>query len=171
MNENLKHSIRFVVLVLAQVFVLNNIYLSGYINPFVYLLFIMLLPFNIDRIWLLILGFVTGLSVDLFSGGVIGLHAGATTFAAFLRPYIIRVISSQREFESSITPSIKDMGFGWFLNYTLLFTLAHHLYYFLLEKFSFSGFFTTMWRVLLSLLVSSAMIIVCQYLEYRPKRR
>lgn len=171
MNQNLKHSIRFVLLILAQVLVLNNIYLNGYINPFVYLLFIMLLPFNVDRIWLLVLGFITGLTVDLFSGGVIGLHTGAATFAAFLRPYIIRLISSQKEFDSSIEPSINDMGFGWFLNYTLLFTLTHHLYYFFLEKFSFSGFFTTLWRILLSALVSSLIIIMTQYLEHRTKRR
>jgi len=171
MNENLKHGIRFAVLILAQVLVLNNIYLSGYINPFVYILFIMLLPFNMDRIWLLVLGFITGLTVDLFSGGVIGLHAGAATFAAFLRPYIFRLITSQKEFESSATPSIKGMGFSWFLNYTILFTLAHHLYYFFLEKFALSGFFTTLWRILLSTLVSAVLIIVCQYLEYRPKRR
>lgn len=171
MNENLKHGIRFVVLILAQVLVLNNVYLSGYINPFVYLLFIMLLPFNIDRLWLLFLGFCTGLTVDLFSGGVIGLHAGATTFVAFMRPYILRSISSQREFDNAENPTIKDMGFNWFLTYTLLFTFAHHFYYFYLERFSFSGFFTTFWRIVLSAAVSSLIIILSQYLEYRPKHR
>jgi rod shape-determining protein MreD len=171
MNSNLKHFIRFVILVLIQVLILNNVYLSGYINPFIYLLFIMLLPFNIDRIWLLLLGFLTGLTVDLLSGGVIGLHTAAATLVAFLRPYLLAFISSQREFDSGIEPSIKDMGFSWFLGYTLLFTTTHHLYYFFLEKFSFTDFFTTIWRILLSALVSSVMIIIGQYIEHRPKHR
>ncbi|MEI6348484.1 MAG: rod shape-determining protein MreD [Bacteroidota bacterium] len=171
MNEYLKHTIRFLILLIAQVFVLNNINLGGYINPFVYILFIMLLPFDIDRIWLLVLGFITGFSVDLFSGGIIGLHTAASVLIAFLRPYIIRIVSSQKEFDSSTTPSIKDMGFSWFLSYSILFVLIHHLYYFFLEKYSFHDFFNTISRILLSTLISTLMIILCQYIEFRPKRK
>ena len=171
MDSNLKNGFRFVLLILIQVLILNNVYLSGYINPFVYLLIIMLLPFNIDRIWLLLIGFATGLTLDLLSGGVIGLHAASATLAAFVRPYLIQLISSQREFDSNITPSLKDMGFRWFFGYTFLFTLIHHFYYFLLEKFSFNGFGTTLWRILLSAIVSTAVIILAQYIEYRPKKR
>ncbi len=171
MNSNLKHIFRFAILILVQVLILNNVYLGGYINPFIYLLFLMLMPFGIDRIWLLILGFITGLTVDLFSGGVIGLHTAAATFVAFLRPYLLNMISSQREYDSSIEPSIKDMGFSWFLGYTLLFTTSHHLYYFFIEKFSFNDFFITLWRIFLSMLVSSVMIIVGQYIEHRPKHK
>ena len=170
MNNNLKYIIRFVLLVLAQVFVLNNINLSGYINPFVYLLFIMMLPFDLDRIWLLVLGFLTGFTVDLFSGGIIGLHAASCVLVAFVRPYIIKMISSQREFDSSTIPSIKDMGLSWFISYSLLFTFTHHFYYFFLEKFSFHGIFTTFSRILLSTLVSTIIIVMAQYIEYRPKR-
>ena len=171
MSNNLKNSLRFIILILIQVMVLNNVNLSGYINPFIYLLIILLLPFQIDRIWLLIIGFSLGLFIDLFSGGVIGLHAASATLASFVRPYLIRLLSSQREFDSNTTPSLKDMGFSWFLGYTLLFTLIHHLYYFLLEKFSFHDFGITLGRVFLSALVSTTIIILGQYIEYRPKKR
>lgn len=170
MNNNLKHSIRFLLLIIAQVFLLNKVNLGGYINPFVYILFIMVLPFNMDRLSLLVLGFITGFTVDLFSGGIIGLHSAAAVLIAFLRPYIIKMVSSQREFDSGTTPSIKDMGLSWFVSYTILMTLAHHLYYFFLEKFSFFGFFGTIGRVLLSTIVSTMVILLCQYLEYKPKR-
>ena len=71
------NSVRFIVLVLAQALVLNNINFLGYINPYIYILFIILFPIKNNRMLFVFLGFLLGLSVDLFldSGGV---HAAAS---------------------------------------------------------------------------------------------
>ena len=65
MNEIPKNLIRFVVLVLIQVMILNNIQVSGFINPYMYVLFILLLPFETPNWLLLLLSFFLGLSVDV----------------------------------------------------------------------------------------------------------
>jgi hypothetical protein len=57
MNIILKNIIRFVVLVLIQVAILNNIQVSGFVNPYMYILFILLLPFEIPNWLLLVLSF------------------------------------------------------------------------------------------------------------------
>ena len=44
-----RNIIRFVFLVLLQVLILNNIQFSGYINPYFYIYFILLLPFDTPR--------------------------------------------------------------------------------------------------------------------------
>ena len=66
MNQILKNTLRFVILVFIQVAILNNIQISGFINPYVYVLFILLLPFETPNWVLLVLSFFLGLSVDIF---------------------------------------------------------------------------------------------------------
>ena len=68
MNKTLLHIIRFVVLVLVQVLLVNHIRLGGYVHPYVYILFVMLLPINISNWQLLLLGFGLGFCVDMFTG-------------------------------------------------------------------------------------------------------
>lgn len=157
------NTIRFVLLLLIQVYLLNNINLGGYLNPMVYLLFILLLPFEISGILLLILSFLMGLSVDLFTGSI-GLHAGAATFLAFMRPHSLRLINTKRDYEAGIKPGINDMGMLWFVSYTLFLTFFHHLFFFLMESFSFAEIGMILLRVVLNTLLSSIFIVVVNLL-------
>ena len=90
-NLIFKNIIRFIALVVIQIFIFNKIYLSGYINPYVFLMFVILLPFETPWWFLLISSFGIGLSVDLFTGSM-GVHAAATTFMAFSRPFIVKTL-------------------------------------------------------------------------------
>jgi len=157
------NTLRFIVLVLLQVLILNKINLGGYLNPYVYVMFILLLPFNTPNWLLLLSSFAIGLSVDIFSG-TIGMHAAASTFMAFLRPTISRIFNSKKEYDPGVEPGINDLGFSWFLSYTLVLVFAHHLVYFFLEVFRFGEFFTTLSRVILSTILTSGLIIIINLL-------
>lgn len=165
-SDLLKYTIMLVVLVLLQVLLLNNIQFSGYVNPYMYVLFILLLPFETPSYLLLLLGFLIGLLVDIFSNTP-GMHAAATTFMAFLRPYTISLISSRDSIEASIPPRLKTMGSGWFFRYTLILVLAHHLFLFFVEVFSFNGFLHTIARSLLSAAFTIVLIIISQFLVFK----
>ena len=91
------------VLILVQVLVLNNMNLGGYLNPYIYVLFLLLLPANINRSLLLIIAFITGLTIDYF-GNTLGLHAAASVFLAFLRPGVINLLFRNHEFTSGEEP-------------------------------------------------------------------
>ncbi len=157
---------RFIILVLFQVLVLNNIQFSGFVNPFMYVLFILLLPFETPRWLLLVSGFLLGLSVDIFSN-TLGLHASATLFMAFLRPYVLRVISPRDGYETGTFPRVFYYGIAWFLNYAIILVFAHHLFLFYLEVFRFSEFFRTLLRVILSSSFSILFIVLSQYIVFR----
>ena len=86
----------FVSLVLIQVLILNQIQLGGFINPYIYILFVILLPLSAPRYAVMLLGFVLGLTIDVFMNSL-GIHAAATVFIAYLRPLVIRSISSHEE--------------------------------------------------------------------------
>ncbi len=158
---------KFVFFVLLQVILLNKIQISSLgITPYVYVLFILLLPFETPGWLILIFGFVTGLSVDAFddTGGA---HAAATVFIAFIRPTLLNAFSPREGYEYGKSPRIFHYGFNWFLKYLLTLLFIHHLVFFFIEVFSFSNFFMTIFRVILTLVFSSALIILSQFLIFR----
>lgn len=161
-NSVLRFGLIFIILVLLQVLLFNNIQFSGYINPYVYLMFILLLPVEIPSWLLLFLSFVTGMIIDLFSGSS-GIHTSATLLAGFVRPYVLRLSSPRDGYEPGANPSMLVYGFKWFFLYILVMVLVHHTALFYLEVFRFTDFFRTMLRVLLSSAFTITFILLIEY--------
>lgn len=170
MNKTVLQIIRFVVLVLFQVLVINHIRLGGYVHPHIYLIFIMLLPFNTPKWQLLVLGFIMGLSIDLFTGTP-GLHAGATTLMAFCRPSIIKLVSGNLKFENIQEPSLGQIDGMWMFRYVLCMVFVHHFALFFLESFSFHLIGQVLLRILLSVPVSIFLIMMILYIFKREKKK
>jgi rod shape-determining protein MreD len=84
-NSIFRYGLIFVLLILLQVLLFNNIQFSGYINPYIYVMFILLLPVEIPAWLMLLLSFATGVIIDYFSGSP-GVHSSATVLAGFVRP-------------------------------------------------------------------------------------
>jgi len=166
-NSILRFSLIFVLLILLQVLLFNNIKFSGYINPYVYIMFIILLPVEIPSWILLLLSFFTGIIIDLFSGSP-GMHSSATVFAGFVRPFVLRIVSPRDGYEPRAEPSMVNYGFRWFLIYSLFIVLVHHTALFYLEVFRFADFFRTLLRVLLSSLFTVVFIVLIEF--YRKGR-
>lgn len=159
--------IRFFFLVFLQVLILNHINLGGYINPYFYIYFILLLPFGIPRWMLLLTAFFLGLGVDIFTN-TIGLNASACLIMAFFRPFVIMAISSGPESLIGDTPTLRNQGIKWFLYYSITLVLIHHFALFYLEIFRFSEFAATLVRVLLSSAFTLVLVLISEYLLY-PK--
>jgi len=164
-----KNILRFIILLLVQVLILNHIHFSGYINPYLYVLFILLLPFQTPHWLLLVAAFLMGISVDLFSNTP-GMNAAASVFMAYIRPGVIRLLESGKNYEAGMTPGIRDLGFRWFFSYSLILILAHHFLLFYLEIFRLSEFFTTFSRVVLSTIFTMTLVIITQYLFHTGKK-
>lgn len=166
MNKYLKLSGRFVFLILLQVLVLNNIRLGGYVNPLIYILFVLMLPFNIKPWLLLLSGFLTGLTIDVFLGTP-GLHAGATVFMSFIRQTVIRLTLGHRLPEGNLEPTIYDMGARWFFTYTAIMVVIHHTSLFLLEAFSLEQPLSIIIRTILSSVFTILIIILYSFVFNR----
>ncbi len=166
-NSVFRYTLIFILFFLFQVLLFNNIQFSGYVNPYIYLMFILLLPFEISSWLLLLLSFFTGLVMD-FSSGTPGMHTSATVLAGFVRPYVLRVISPRDGYELGSEPSMLTYGFKWFFIYVSIVVMVHHFALFYLEVFRLADFFRTMLRVLLSSLFSVSFILLIEY--YRKGR-
>ena len=159
----LQNIFRFVLLVLFQVLVLNNIQFLGYINPYLYILFILALPVQLPRWFLLIMAFVLGLTIDAFSN-TIGMHAFATVFVAFFREGIIKLFTNIEE-GNNPTPSFHTFGVSAYIKYVVLMVIIHHTTLFILEAFSFSNFWIMLTKIILSSLVSITLILGIQSIK------
>lgn len=167
MNKPLNHITRFFALFLVQVALLNQVQFSGYINPYLYILFIFLLPPRMNRLALLLVGFASGFIMDLFMGSY-GLHAAATTLIAFIRPYAIRLYAVRGEDEWDYL-GITTMGTAKFLSYVTLLTFIHHFTLFFLEAFRWNEVFSIVGRTLLSTVFTVVLIYIVALLFNRRK--
>ncbi len=165
----IKNIVRFIVLILSQVLILNNIHLGGYINPYLYIVFILMLPFKTPNWLLLVFSFAIGLCIDMFSN-TIGMHAAACVLMGSIRPLIINYVYTKEDYEYITQPSVKDMCLYSFLTYAAIITFIHHLTLFYIEAFKFTDFFSTLARVVLSSLFTIVLIIITQYIFVKEKK-
>jgi len=162
-NQLPRNILSFFLLVLIQVMILNNIQISNLgIYSFLYVLFILILPFETPSWLLLISAFLLGISIDIFSDTT-GLHAASTVFMAFLRPYLLRITAPREGYEAGSQPTVYSYGFEWFLRYSLPLIFAHHIMFFYLDAFDFSDFFRTLFRTLLSIVFTTVTIVLTQF--------
>ena len=164
-NQIIKYGFMFIGLILTQVLILNHIQFSGYVNPYIYLLFVLLLPLSTPKYMVLLLAFSIGLTVDIFSNSL-GIHSFATVFAAFFRPYVIRLITAREE-DKSDYPGLKQNKFQWFISYVTIMVLIHHFVLFYIEVFTFTNFLLTLTRTFFSSLFSIFVIVLSQYIVFR----
>jgi rod shape-determining protein MreD len=161
-----KYLFYFIVLVLAQLLIFNNIEFSGYINPYIYILLIILLPFTIPKVVLLVSAFILGLVIDLFMGTP-GVHSSATLLMAFSRPFVMTLFSPREGYQTGTYPRLTQFGLEWFIKYTVLLVMIHHFALFYLEVFTLNHFFSTFFRAFLSTILTSLIIIFSQFFIFR----
>ena len=163
--------LRFIGLLLAQVFIFNQVAWGwggrDYLFIIVYPLFLAMLPLRAPRPLVILLAFLLGLSIDFFSE-TLGLHAGALTFAAYCRPLILKVVQPRDGYNIKANPTINDLGSGWMFQYIALILLAHLSAFFLLQTFSVLFITDILLKTLLSL-PASLVVVAVIVLVLNPK--
>jgi hypothetical protein len=168
MNIYLKNIFRFCIVILLQVLILNKVNLrwwnepSGFpiFIPYLYPIFILLLPFETPVWVLLILGFILGGTVDMFMNTA-GMHACATVLIAYLRTNVLSALLPRNlsDYDNQ-HPSIKSMGWMPFLTYSAFLILLHDLVYFTIELWNLSNINFLLLKVAASTVTSMLFVIV-----------
>ncbi|HKK68378.1 MAG TPA: rod shape-determining protein MreD [Bacteroidales bacterium] len=161
-----KYSLLFLICLILQVFIFNEMQISRFFNPSFYILFILLLPFETPRWVMLTSAFALGIGIDVFMNTP-GLNASASVFAAFIRPGVLNLFSPRDGYEPGTTPRIAYYGFGWFLKYTIIITVSHQLVLFFLEAFTFNFAWMTLAVALINTILTSFFVILSQYMMFR----
>lgn len=170
LNSILKNIARFILLVLIQVLIVKNFELGRFINPFVYVLFILMLPFDTPKWLLLVSAFFLGVSIDMFYDTA-GMHAAATVFMAYARPGVLSIFLPRGGYENGTQPTIEYLGLPWFLSYAGVLIFLHHLALFYIEVFRTSEFLSTLTRVIISSVFTLLLVVISQYLFHRKNEK
>lgn len=167
----LSNIMRFIVLVLLQALVIDHMDVAnGWVVPYVYVLFILMLPIALPLGASLLLGFTVGLTMDLFSSTP-GMHASACTVMAYGRTLMLMALAPREGYEIGRRAALADMGLPWFMTYAGVLILIHHLWLFFVEVFRFDAFFSTLLRALLSTGATLVLCLVAQLLIARSSSR
>lgn len=161
------NTIRWVLLIFVQLFLLRTMVFYNLSTPFLYVLFILILPFGIPNILLYVLAFLTGLALDGFYDTP-GVHASACIALAFVRILFISV-SLNRDDIDEPEPSLGNMGFKWFSLYAVICIFAHHMVLFFLEAFKLSGFTYTLGRTMLSVVFTLFTVLLVEFIFHHRK--
>jgi hypothetical protein len=171
MNEVIKHSIRFVLLVILQSLILNQVEVGLGIQLMVYPLLIILLPFELGTIYLLGIAFAMGMIIDSISNSY-GLHTSSLLLVAYLRPQIFKMFAPRDGYDNLKEGNIYEMGSRWFIYVfgTLLF--IHHFWFFTLEMFRLDNMVFILQKTFLSLPLSFLICLLLQaLLVSKPQER
>lgn len=162
--------LRFVLLMILQVLVLDHLDVAnGYMVPYLYVLFLLMLPFELPEWATLLLGALTGLIMDTFSSTP-GMHMSACVVMMYARIHLLRLLAPREGYEFGMRPTIPSMGIAWFITYAGLLLLLHHLWLFYVELFRIDRFFGTFLRALLSAAFTLLLVLLAQFLTSRPDR-
>lgn len=169
-TEIAKNIARFILLVLLQVIIIQNINLTGYVILLPYVIVIIMIPFEAPKLLVLFSSFLLGVIIDYFYDSA-GLHASACTIMGFARYYVLKYIAPRDGYDIGVKPTVEDMGIEWFLRYAGILIFIHHFFLFYLEVFRLNDFFSTFLRVLLSSLGTLSLIYLIQFLFFSNKKR
>lgn len=170
MNAFVINSIRFLLFVLFQVLVLNNLEIGGGMYPMLYPLFIFLLPFEMGTVPLLLLSFFFGITIDAFSN-TFGLHASSALVFAYFRPVIFKLFSPRDGYENVEISTVYTMGFRWFFYTFGLLLLIHHTWFFVIEVFKWNEFTLILKKIALSLPLSFLLSLLVQFIFVDKKKK
>ncbi len=159
----------FLVYLLLQVFLFDNMVLFGTAFCFIYIGFILLLPLQTSPIVLILTAFGSGLVVDLFYN-IPGVNAAASVLIAFIRPFWLSMITPRGGYEDVDVPSLKIFGFSWFLTYALPLIFIHHLALFIIEAGELLNFWFVIKKSIFSSLYTFTILTIGQYIFGKKMR-
>jgi len=165
----IKNIIQFILFVALQILLFDNLVLFSTGFCFIYVAFLLFLPLGINRLWLLLLGFIVGFTVDMFYDTV-GIHAAASVLLAFLRPLVLNLLTPRDGYDTNDSVNIHVMGWRWFLAYIFILILFHHVAVFFLETINFQAALYTLGKTIASTLFTATVMVILQLLFFSPKR-
>jgi len=171
MSTIVKNIVRFCVLILFQVYVLDKIRLHQMVTPYIYFIFILWLPFKTNRTVLMLLAFILGMTLDSFRHHP-GFHAAACVLMAYIRPFIINLMIPQEGAETNYEePSFRSMG-GMlpYLIYAGLLIMLHNCWLFLLEAWQFADVWYFFLKTLLSTAIGLLLVLITELLFSRDQK-
>ena len=156
---------RYVVVMLLQVLLFDQLQLWGACHPYIYILCLLMMPITLPHNVDMLIGALVGLVMDVFCNSL-GLHTAACILVMFIRPYLIGALVNDKD-RLNEQISLRSIGMEAMLRYVVIMVIIHHLMVFALAAWSWSHIGFVLLETLVSSLVTILIIIGYNILKYR----
>ena len=146
-----------------QIIFMRNVVLFDVAFCFVYIAFLLLLPVETTVMYLLFIAFAMGFMVDVFYDSL-GVHAASSVFFIYIRNTWLKMLTPQGGYDPGVRPAISLNGLSWFLVYSVPLIFLHHTLLFFIEAGGMHMFGFTMLKVISSVILTSIIIVLIQYI-------
>ena len=136
---------------------LNHVNFLNFINPYLYIFFIIYFPLKTNRSIFILIAFFTGLIIDFFSD-THGMHAAACLSIAYFRTYFLKIFFGMAYKHQVVKFKHLEFKQNFFYLITMIFT--HHVILFSLEVFSLNHLNIIFKKTICSLIFSFILIII-----------
>ncbi len=157
MNIITENIVRYVVLFLLQILLINNLQFWGLCSPALYVFCLIALPVRLPQWVEMLIGFGTGFVMDVFCN-TLGIHTAACVLVSFVRPMLLKGLVADND-RLIGTPTGGTIGVVTYLKFVSILVVIHHTMVFALEAFSLHNWWMTLLQILISSMVSIAVII------------
>ena len=160
----IKYIYQLPIFLLIQIYVLNEILFAAYINPYLYLIILIIMPIKTPKWFLLIYAFTFGLLIDVFSGNL-GIHSTACLIMVIIKSSISKITIPHNIIEDNDELIMQKIGAKSFMLFSSILIFIHHAILFLLEHAAFN--FQILIKIILSTLITSIIIYITQLFFYK----
>ena len=163
------HYITFVtVVLLLQIFLLNNLTFTTLVAPTLYILCIVLMPLDTSPVKILFAGLAVGVLMDI-TMGTCGLNTLTTLPIAFFRRSLLHLTAGFSDFDNEgDIPSVKRLCRFRFHRYIITIVTLHSLLFFGFEHLSLSNFGFFLSRLACST-IATLVLVYLMLIIFTPK--
>lgn len=169
-NLILTNVFRFLGLVALQVLILKRVTFgwgdTQYLHILLYPLFLFLLPLRTPKAAVMLLGFLIGITVDMFYDSP-GIHASAGVFTGYARIFILNRLEPRGKYNVNFSPTMQRMGTNWFLRYSGIMMALHLFFYFSVEAFTFAYIVDILLKTIFSWVGSMVFVLIFMFI-FKP---
>lgn len=156
---------RYIVVMLLQVLLFDQLQLWGVCHPYIYILCLLMMPITLPHNVDMLIGAAVGLVMDIFCNSL-GVHAAGCILVMFIRPYLIGgLVNDKDRLNEQI--SIRSIGMEAMLRYVIILVVIHHLTVFALAAWSWSHIGFVLLETLVSSFITILMVLGYNILKYR----
>lgn len=156
---------RYIVVMLLQVLLFDQLQLWGVCHPYIYILCLLMLPITLPHSVDMVIGAIVGIVMDIFCNSL-GIHMASCILLMFIRPYLISgIVSDKDRLNEQI--SSRTLGMEAMLKYVVILVIIHHLTVFTLAAWSWHHIGFVLLETLVSSIITILIIIGYNALKYR----
>ena len=160
-----KQIVRYVLVMMLQVLLFDQLQLFGVCHPYIYILCLLMMPITLSHSADMLIGAAVGLVMDVFYNSL-GIHMASCILLMFIRPYLLGAIVSDKD-RLNEQICLRALGIEALIKYVVILVVIHHLTVFMLAAWSWAHIGFVLMETLVSGLITSTIIIGYNAMIYK----